>query len=315
MPEPDTAVDAIRRGLTRTDDVPIRFDGRTYFRAGVGPLVSTASIDTTPRLPRMLERQSLDIGGVRIDTHASGSGRLAVFIHGFPLDHRMWRSQLFDLAGRRQCVAVDLRGHGTSPWAGDEIHTMELMAGDVAGVIETLSLEGADVVALSMGGYVALALAESRPELVRSLVLIDTRSTADPEPAREARDAMANLAVEEGRTRIASDMLPRLVAPDAELAVRGRIRTMIESVPVESMVADLRGMRDRPDRTSVLEGLDLPVGILVGADDVLTPPETAEHMARAAGVEVQVIQGAGHMAPMERPEEVSQAVRALWSEA
>lgn len=263
----------------------------------------------------MLESQSLEIDGTRIDIHSAGSGRLAVFIHGFPLDHRMWRAQLFGLASRRQCVAVDLRGHGTSPWAGDEIHTMELLAADVAGVIETLSLEGADVVALSMGGYVAMALAESRPELVRSLMLIDSRSTADPEEARQARDAMARLAVEEGRARIASDMIPRLVAPSAELAVRGRIRTMIEAVPVESMVADLRGMRDRPDRTSLLGRIDAPVGVVVGEDDVLTPPESAEHMARAAGTDVRVIPGAGHMAPMERPEAVNRAVQELWSEA
>lgn len=261
----------------------------------------------------MVEHQILDAGGTALATHARGSGRLAVFIHGFPLDHRMWSSQLEGLADVRRCVAIDLRGHGGSPWAGDESHTMEVLAGDVAAVIETLSLEGADVVALSMGGYVALALADLRPELVRSLMLVDTRSTPDGEEARTARDAMAELVVAEGRSRVAADMIPRLVPPGSPLAVRARLRTMIESVPVESFVADLRGMRDRPDRTGVLAEIDVPIGIVVGQEDLLTPPENSHAMAAAAGVEAVVLPGVGHMSPMEDPAGVNRAVRSLWA--
>lgn len=261
----------------------------------------------------MVEHQILDVNGTAYAAHARGSGRLAVFIHGFPLDHRMWSSQLEGLSDVRRCMALDLRGHGASPWAGDETHSMELLAGDVAAVIETLSLEGADVVGLSMGGYVALALADLRPELVRSLVLVDTRSTPDGEEARRARDAMADLVVAEGRSRIAADMIPRLVPAGAALSVRARLRTMIESMPVESFVADLRGMRDRPDRTGVLSVLDVPIGIVVGEEDLLTPPEASHAMAAVAGVEALVLPGVGHMAPMEDPTGVNRAVRSLWA--
>jgi 3-oxoadipate enol-lactonase len=261
----------------------------------------------------MLETSMLRVGPTSLACHALGNGRLAVFVHGFPLDHRMWLDQLVALSPYRRCVAVDLRGHGGSPWVGDGVHSPELLADDLAAVIEAITLEGADVVALSMGGYVALALAERRPDLIRTLALIDTRSGADTEQARAGRDAMAELAAGEGPGRVAADMIPRLVAAEAGVLVRARLRTMIEATPVETMVADLFGMRDRPDRTEVLANLQAPLAVLVGEHDVITPPGEAAKMAEAGGVVARVIPGAGHMSPMERPEAVNRWVLEHWS--
>ncbi|MFO7548776.1 MAG: alpha/beta fold hydrolase [Acidimicrobiia bacterium] len=260
----------------------------------------------------MLETSVLRVGEASLACHALGNGRVALFIHGFPLDHRMWLDQLIALSRHRRCVAVDLRGHGASPWVGDAVHSPELLADDLAAVIEAITLEGADVVALSMGGYVALALAERRPELVRTLTLIDTRSGSDTDQTRTGRDTMAEVAATEGTGRVAADMIPRLVAAGAGVLVRARLRTMIEETPAETMVADLRGMRDRPDRTQVLATLEAPLAVLVGEHDAITPPEEAAAMAESGGVTARVIPGAGHMSPMEHPEAVNRWVLEHW---
>lgn len=264
----------------------------------------------------MIETHLVHAAGARLAVHSSGSGPLAVLVHGFPLDHRMWLDQLRDLSGPdRRVAAVDLRGHGRSPWAGDAVHTMELLADDVAAVIRSLGGQ-ADVVGLSMGGYVVLALWERHPELFRSVALVDTRSGADTEEGKAGRDALAGAVVEGGRGVLVERMLPRLVAEGADLVVRGRLRTMMEEMPVESVVADLVGMRDRPDRTGLLAGIDVPAVVVVGDQDVITPPAEAEILAGSIeGAELVTVTGAGHMVPMEAPQALAQAVAGLWSRA
>lgn len=89
---------------------------------------------------------------------------------------------------------------------------------------------------------------------------------------------------------------------------------MIERQRYETSVADLAGMRDRPDRSGVLEGVSVPVSIIVGELDVVTPVADSEAMADAcphAGL--VVLPGIGHLAPMEAPDAVNQALDALWS--
>jgi pimeloyl-ACP methyl ester carboxylesterase len=264
----------------------------------------------------MIETHLVHVAGARLAVHTAGAGPLAVLVHGFPLDHRMWLDQLRDLSGPdRRVAAVDLRGHGRSPWAGDAAHTMELLADDVAAVIRSFGGR-ADVVGLSMGGYVVLALWERHPELFRSVALVDTRSGADSEEGKAGRDAFAAAVVEGGRSVVVERMLPKLVAEGADLVVRARLRTMMEEMPVESVVADLRGMRDRPDRTGLLASIDVPALVMVGDQDVITPPPEAEALASSInGAELVAVAGAGHMVPMEAPQILAQALTGLWSRA
>mgnify|MGYP000925235068 CR=1 FL=1 len=108
-----------------------------------------------------METRFITFESTRLAVHVAGRGPVAILLHGYPLDHRMWLDALQGpLAQQRTLVALDLRGHGLSPWCGDRAHTMELFADDVATVIHTLSDEPVDLVGLSMGGYAALAVME-----------------------------------------------------------------------------------------------------------------------------------------------------------
>lgn len=91
------------------------------------------------------------VNGNMLFYREAGEGPLAVFIHGFPLDHSLWLDQLKGLAHVRRCVALDLRGHGRSDPIVDPVLTMEMLADDVAGLVEAMGETSADVVALSMG--------------------------------------------------------------------------------------------------------------------------------------------------------------------
>ncbi len=243
----------------------------------------------------------------------AGDGPVAIFIHGFPLDSRMWIDQLERLGDVRTCVAVDLAGFGQSPPIVDDTYPMDHHAVDLVEAINGFGSRTVDVVGLSMGGYVALALAETAPDVVRSLALVDTKATADTPEGRQGRDEARARLRSETRSDFASRMVDVLVAPDAAVSVRQRMRTMMESTAYETIHAALGGMRDRPDRMPVLAGLDAPVGVIVGEHDEVTPIADAEAMAaQARDATLSVVAGAGHMSPMEAPDAVAAALRTLW---
>jgi pimeloyl-ACP methyl ester carboxylesterase len=255
-----------------------------------------------------METRFITFEQTRLAVHVTGRGPLAVLIHGYPLDHRMWLDVLHSPLGElRTLVAIDLRGHGDSPWCGDDVHTMEQFADDVSAVVRTLSDEPVDVVGLSMGGYVAQALWARHAEHVRSLALVDTRSRADDDAAKAGRTAAMQTAVAQGRTAVATGMLGKLLAKRADddphgLLLRARLQTMIEGTPVETIVADLRGLRERPDRTPMLPSITVPTLVVVGGEDVITPPAEATEMAAAIpGARLAIAPGCGHMTPMEDP--------------
>jgi pimeloyl-ACP methyl ester carboxylesterase len=251
----------------------------------------------------------------RLAVHVAGSGPLAVLVHGYPLDHRMWLDTLHGpLAQRRTLATLDLRGRGDSSPSADGTHTMELLAHDVAAVIRSLADGAVDVVGLSMGGYVAFALWQHAPKLVRSLVLANTRPVADSPDARAGRDASIATVVDQGRRALASAMIPKVLAPNADGWLRARVLAMIEDTPTETIVADLRGLKERPDRQALLPTISVPALVVTGEHDAIATPAESTAMAKAIPrAQFAVVPGCAHLVPMEAPAAFAAAVDALWS--
>jgi pimeloyl-ACP methyl ester carboxylesterase len=253
------------------------------------------------------------VNGTMLYYRETGEGSLSLFIHGFPLDHSVWLDQLHGLAHVRRCVAVDLRGFGRSDPIVEPILTMEVLADDVAELIEALGATEADVVGISMGGYVALALYELRPAMVRSLSLLDTRAGADSVEARDARDALADQLLDHGRASFAATMMASLLGSRPSRSIQARVRSMIEGTRYETIVAALEGMKERHDRSALLPQIAVPTLVLAGEQDPLAPPAQARAMAEAIpGARTTVVPGAGHLSPIERPDEVNSALIELF---
>ncbi len=254
-----------------------------------------------------------EVEGRLLHYREEGTGPVALFVHGYPLDATLWLDQLGALARRRRCIAPDLRGSGLSAPVTGEPLTMERHAADLAGLLDHLEVAQVDLVGLSMGGYVALAFAERSPQRVRSLALVDTRPGPDSAEGRAGRDAAIEQAVTGGRGALADTLLGALLGPRPTAAARARLRTMIETTPYETIVGALAGMRDRPDRTAVLATVTVPAAVIVGAADTVTPPAEAEAMAVALpDATLHVIPGAGHLTPIEQPDAVNDALGALF---
>jgi len=255
----------------------------------------------------------IEIRGTTLHYQERGRGTALLLLHGFPLDLRMWRQQLDDLSSNHRVIAMDLRGFGRS--RSTESFTIDSLADDVAAFIEQLSLRACVVGGLSMGGYVLQSLALRRPELLRGMILIDTRAEGDDATGKANRQKMIDLVRLQGPKPIADQMLPKLLAegaaePRPQLVTE--VRAMAEACPARTIEHALIALRDRADRIADLPSISLPTLILVGELDAITPPAQAQNMHRAInGSKLIVIPNAGHMAPLEQPEPVNAAIREL----
>jgi len=242
-----------------------------------------------------------------------------VLLHGFPLDHRMWLDVTDLLAGDPTVLAPDLPGFGTSPSGPGVSATVEpsisTMADAVAATLRRAGVGRAVVGGLSMGGYVAMALADRHPELVAGLALLDTRSTADEEDARANRLAVAATVVTELSVEPVLGMRTALLGASnrvARLDLVERLDGWIRDQGPQGVAWALRAMAARPDRTAALSAYRGPALVVVGEQDEITPLAAAEHLigALAAG-ELVVVPGAGHMTANESPEPVAAALTDL----
>lgn len=255
--------------------------------------------------------QRITVRGVSLAVEALGTGPAVVFLHGYPLDRTIWRHQLEHLSGVRR-IAPDLRGMGRSD-SPDLGYSMSTYAEDVAGLLDVLGEEGAVLCGLSMGGYVAFEFLRRFPDRVRGLVLMDTKAEADTPDGRRGRDQQLAMVREEGAGALAAAMLPKLLAPGAPPALVEQLRAMITRTPVAGIAGALTAMRDRADSRPLLPELGrIPVLVVTGEVDALIPPPVAEAMAAAIpGARLQVVPGAGHLPPLERPEETTRLLQAF----
>ncbi len=265
----------------------------------------------TARRHRSGEIQRLAVNGVTLAVEVRGDGPAVLFIHGYPFDHAIWTHQIAALEGWCR-IAPDLRGMGRSD-APDLGYSMETYAADLAELLDLLGASDVVLVGLSMGGYVAFEFLRRWRQRVRGLILMDTRAEADSPEARANRDAAAATARDHGAAAIAEAMLPRVLGPSTRAgapATVERVRTMMAATPVAGIVGALGAMRDRPDSTPLLPELaGLPTLVVAGDEDELTPPAQARAMADAIpGASLVIIRSAGHLPPLERPTETTDAI-------
>jgi pimeloyl-ACP methyl ester carboxylesterase len=233
---------------------------------------------------------------------ARGGGVPVLFVHGFPQDHTFWSAQLDGLSDIAHTIALDLPGFGASAYAGQA--SMDAYADDVACVLDAAGVERAVVAGLSMGGYVALALWRRHRARVRALVLADTRAGADSESGRAARRAMVTLARTQGADAVADRMMEGMLGKSTRTRAPelvSHVREMLARQSVPGIVGALEAMMARPDSTPDLATIDVPTLVVVGDEDVLTPPRESRALHDAiAGSRLEVLAGAGHVSAVER---------------
>lgn len=258
----------------------------------------------------------LHVNGVRLEVLDEGWGIPILFVHGFPLSHSMWQGQ-YALRDRFRIIAPDLRGFGASDFVGGNVPgmvSMKELADDCAALLDALGVvEPVVFCGLSMGGYVAWQFAKRHAARLRALVLCDTKAAADSPEAAETRLKMAKHVLQFGTGAVAEAMPARLFAAATfaeQPGVVAEVRTMIERTAPAGLAAAQQGMAVREDVRDFLPTIRVPTLVVVGREDAISPVDEMQAIAAAIpNARFQIIERAGHMAPLERPVEFNRILR------
>lgn len=236
----------------------------------------------------------------------AGSGIPLVFLHAFPLDRRMWVPQS-SFSRNYHVITLDFPGFGGTPISAP-ISTMEWMAREVISTLDGASVKQPAIFAgLSMGGYVLLQIARLFPERLRAAVFAATKASADSTEAREKRFTNVALVEKDGVPALVSRMNDVLLGETTRRErpqVVATVKDIAESQTPHAVIAALRGLAERPDTHDVLDSLQVPALFLAGAEDAIIKPAEMEAMSqRVKKKEFHVIEKAGHLLNLERPDE------------
>ena len=244
------------------------------------------------------------------ETFGSPAKPAILLLHGFTENGLMWDELIDAFYEYFQFIVPDLLGHGKSGLTG-EFLTMEEQAEAVSGLLDYLGVRKAIIIGHSMGGYIALALAEMYPERWEGLMLYHSKPQAD-DPSKAAGRDEAIRAVEQDKYSFLSQAIRGFFAPynrprfDPEI---GDLVEMAAMMPIGGITGALKGMKIRKDRRHVFFRKDgYPKGWIVGRDDPLIDFDELSAMAREnPHILFYPIDG-GHMSYVENPDEMIKAM-------
>jgi 3-oxoadipate enol-lactonase len=243
-----------------------------------------------------------------------GTGVPVIFSHGLLWNTKLFAPQIAVLKDRYRCIAYDHRGQGRSADGVGRAISMETLTEDAAALIETLGLGPVHFCGLSLGGIVAMRLAIGRPDLIRSLVLLDT--TADAEPYKLKYQALNVVARVAGLGAVAALAMPALYG---KTALRDPARAEERRDWKQQLVGNrdtvwraINGVLDRKSIVNELGKIASPTLVAVGDEDTSTPKAMADRIATAiTGAKLIVIPHAGHGSTLEQPAIVTAAIGAF----
>ena len=242
----------------------------------------------------------------------AGAGPAIVFIHAFPLNRRMWSPQVARLRGHARLIALDLPGFGRTPPVAAA--SLADFADAVAGLLDRLESTRAVVVGCSMGGYVAQALAVRYPARVAALGLANTRARGDSPEVRAGRAELVALVRAQGMAPVADRQLPKLLSRRglSDPAHVALVREMIGEGTPQGLITAAAAMAARPDLMPALPSIPCPAAVIAGTEDAIIPVAEAEEMAaRLPRGRCVRLEGAGHLANLELPDEFTAAIDSL----
>jgi 3-oxoadipate enol-lactonase len=243
-----------------------------------------------------------------------GRGEPLILIHGLADDHRAWRRALPDLLLRHRVLMYDLRGHGETS-LGRPDGTLTQLGADLASLMEAIGVDKADVAGFSLGGTIAMRMAIDHPEKVERLVLVATSSRVGRTAADWYRKRVEMVEQEDPELRATLDRDTGDVYAQAPSELDEGLLIRRQST------ADPRGYGNACAAMAALNAAPLdpelgrisaPTLIVASELDRHCPPKAAEIIAAGIkGSRMEVMAGAGHPIPVEKPRELAGSMNAF----
>jgi pimeloyl-ACP methyl ester carboxylesterase len=293
------------------------------------------------RTEQQLEHRFADLDGCRLHYVTAGEGEPILFLHGFPQFWFLWRHQLTDLGRDHRVIAPDMRGYNLSDKPEDpEAYRMRHLLGDLKGLIEELCTGPTTRVGHDWGGIVSWAFSLKHPDLLQRLVIIDApppftwnRDLRESPRQREAVNYMIELSAPSPKPEemlaandfsMIDEIMGRIGGAGAKLsedewaayheawsqpgALRGGLNYYRAARMGEQVAAG--GVPEEYMRKIVSQTVEVPTLVIWGEDDrALLPTLTRGLNEWVPRLRLEIVKGAGHWVPYERPDEVNRLIR------
>ena len=256
-----------------------------------------------------MERKSVKVKDVTLSYLDEGKGQPLVLLHGLCFTSSIWEKVIPRLSKEYRVIAPDLRGHGQSSVPAPPYSTTQ-MANDIIGLLDALEIKKAAVFGHSLGGYITLAIAEKYPQRLSALSLVHSLSEPDSEEKNQVRQNNINIIQEKGMATFIEGFYPVLFAPENLNKLTKEVNFAKElglHTSPEGAIGSLYAIKERPDRTPVLQNMKVPLLLIAGENDVIVPMEKT-FCVEGDNVTSVVIKNAGHTSMLEAPEELAKAI-------
>jgi pimeloyl-ACP methyl ester carboxylesterase len=254
---------------------------------------------------------TVSVNGISLHYTDEGEGDVVLLIHGLGSSSADWELQLPVLTPGYRVIAVDLRGHGQSSNPAGP-YSLEMFAGDVAALIETLAIPPCHVVGLSLGAMTTLELAATRPDLVRSAVVVNTGPDFIPRTLKDKVMVWQRLALVRtvGLAKLGQLVANRTLPGEDQAELRERVVSVIADNDKTAYLASMNAIVG----WSVVDRLgQITSPMLVVASELdYTPVESKQPIVdEAQDARLTVVAGARHLLPIEKPHEFNEILTAF----
>lgn len=240
-----------------------------------------------------------------------------IFIHSFPLNKSMWDKQLAAFKQQYRVIAYDVRGHGASESTDASTYSIDNFVHDLIYFMDALKIDTASLCGLSMGGYIALNAIENYPYRFESLVLCDTSCFPDTAETIEKRMKTVESIENNGVQKYADTSVNTLFAPESlktKVAEIVAVKEMILTSSIQSLSKTLRALCVRKETYSMLPHIQVPVLVLAGEEDTITPKTTARYMhENITDSTLHIIEHAGHLSNIENSGDFNKALETFFA--
>jgi len=242
------------------------------------------------------------MSGQNLSFIEAGKGLPVVFLHGFCETREIWENFLEPLSSVCRVILIDLPGFGGNPPLESPL-TIADMAEQVYNTILAIGVDQCIMIGHSMGGYVALAFCEKFPSRLKGLGLFHSTAYADSSEKKQARDKTIDFIERYGTEEFVEEFVPPLFFEGRRKDFLEDIRKMVEMgkrAAKTSVIESIRAMRDRKDRTRVLEKSHCPVLFIVGKNDIAIPFQGSQAQYSLPSYStIHILNNTGHMGMIE----------------
>lgn len=239
-----------------------------------------------------------------------GNGFPLIFVHGFCEDRSMWEDFTRPFVEKYRIVTVDIGGFGESETP--EEASISAMANQINAVLETEQIEKCMMIGHSMGGYAALAFAAFFSQKLAGLTMFHTHPFADSDTKKANRNKAMAFLKEHGVAKFVTPLLPQLFAPIAKIEYKHIIQDLIykaREYDLKAISNGVKAMKNRPDRSEILEKIDCPVQFIIGKlDGAVSLDQSLKQTSLPKVADIRIFEELGHMGMFTAKVETQQAL-------